>query len=139
MQKAQLRNRARLSVGAAQNPKLKKEEVAIHVSDINETYGAIRQIDPSFNISAKQDGKDIILIDENTGATINEDSEAADVSKMPIPKNVSSREFFDEAVREYENAPWTVIGGNKMTKARFKYEFRKKYGDEAYKVFESRI
>jgi hypothetical protein len=139
MQKRASLGEARKEMAAAQMKGLKPEEVAMHVQAMNEHYNNINRLDPTFNIRAAQKGREVRLIDENTGVPIDDESSAVDVNSLPIPKNVPPRKFFDDAVESYNNAPHTIIGGDKMTKTRFLYEFKKRYGDEAYNLLKKRI
>jgi hypothetical protein len=142
-QKSQLLVKARQSMSAAQNPKLKKEEVAPYVSDINQMYAGVRQLDPNFNISVRQKGKDIQLVDENTGAPIDDETQAIDVTRFPTPvdkttgKPVPFRKFMDDLVADWRAQPTITISG--QPRSQFASKIKKQYGNEVYNIFLKRI
>jgi hypothetical protein len=130
-------------MSAAQNPKLKKEEVAPYVSDINQMYAGVRQLDPNFNISVRQKGKDIQLVDENTGAPIDDETQAIDVTRFPTPvdkttgKPVPFRKFMDDLVADWRAQPTITISG--QPRSQFASKIKKQYGNEVYNIFLKRI
>jgi hypothetical protein len=130
-QKSSLLVKARQSLSAAQNPNLKREEVAPYVQQANEMYNGIRQIDPKFNVSVRQKDKDIQLVDENTGTPVDDENALINVDALPHAKGKTVRQTLDEAVQAWRNAP--TFG--KDNKSSIATRFKSKYGNDMFKLF----
>lgn len=135
MQKSTLLVKAQHAMSAAQQPNLKPGEVGSYTDEINQLYSGIKQIDPTFDRTVVQKGRDILIHDNNTGVTFDDDSKIPDVSQLPRAKGRTVRQTLDEAVQAWQNAP-TFGSDNKSAIAS---KFKNKYGNEMFNLFWKRV